>query len=134
MVHPVAVGDASDALFAEAKGVLASGVSASMRLHPYLGRPLYVSRGEGAHLYDLNGKRYIDFNTSNGAAFLGHDHDLNRRFALGCIERGVYFHAYTRQGAPGHAGFSLAHAPEDFAEALDVVDAVAGDLARGRGG
>ena len=43
---------------------------------------------------------------------LGHDHELNRRFAAGCIERGVYFHAYTRQGPPGHAGFSLAHSAE----------------------
>ena len=35
---------------------------------------------------------------------LGHDHELNRRFTAGCFERGVYFHAYTRQGPPGHAG------------------------------
>ncbi len=62
---------------------------------------------------------------------LGHDHELNMRFALGCIERGVYFHAYSRQGPPGHAGFSLAHTPKDFAETLDVVDAVATDLGRG---
>jgi glutamate-1-semialdehyde 2,1-aminomutase len=59
---------------------------------------------------------------------LGHDHELNRRFAAGCIERGVYFHAYTRQGPPGHAGFSLAHSDEDFAETLNVVEAVARDL------
>lgn len=62
---------------------------------------------------------------------LGHDHELNRRFVVGCIERGVYFHAYTGRGAPGHAGFSLAHSREDFAHTLDVVDAVARDLARG---
>ena len=39
---------AADQLFEEAQAVLAGGVSASMRLHPYLGRPLYVERGEGA--------------------------------------------------------------------------------------
>jgi glutamate-1-semialdehyde 2,1-aminomutase len=59
---------------------------------------------------------------------LGHDHDLNRRFVLGCVERGVYFHGYTRQGPPGHAGFSLAHTPEDFAETLTVVEDVAKEL------
>ncbi len=89
MVHPVAVGDASDALFAEAKGVLASGVSASMRLHPYLDRPLYLSHGEGAHLYDLDGKRYIDFNTSNGAAILGHGHPSVRQAVLRGMEAGI---------------------------------------------
>ena len=61
----------------------------------------------------------------------GHDHDLNRRFVAGCVERGVAFHGYTRQGPPGHAGFSLAHTPDDFAETLNVVDAVAKDLASG---
>lgn len=59
---------------------------------------------------------------------LGHDHELNRRFAAGCIERGVYFHAYTRQGPPGHAGFSLAHSDQDFAETLNVVETVTRDL------
>jgi glutamate-1-semialdehyde 2,1-aminomutase len=55
---------------------------------------------------------------------LDHDHELNRRFATGCFARGVYFHGYTRQGPPGHAGFSLAHTEEDLAEALSVVEAV----------
>jgi glutamate-1-semialdehyde 2,1-aminomutase len=59
---------------------------------------------------------------------LDHDHELNRRFAAGCVERGVYFHAYTRQGPPGHAGFSLAHSEEDFAETLNVAETVAKSL------
>ena len=59
---------------------------------------------------------------------LGHDHDLNRRFTAGCFDRGVYFHAYTRQGPPGHAGFSLAHSDADFAETLSVVETVARGL------
>jgi glutamate-1-semialdehyde 2,1-aminomutase len=62
---------------------------------------------------------------------LGHDHELNRRFTAGCIERGVYFHAYTRQGPPGHAGFSLAHSDENFAETLSVVEDVARGLTPG---
>jgi glutamate-1-semialdehyde 2,1-aminomutase len=59
---------------------------------------------------------------------LDHDHELNRHFTAGCFERGVYFHAYTRQGPPGHAGFSLAHTDEVFAETLSVVEAVTHDL------
>jgi glutamate-1-semialdehyde 2,1-aminomutase len=61
----------------------------------------------------------------------GHDHDLNRRFILGCFERGVYFHAYAGRGVPGHAGFSLAHEAEHLASTLEVIEAVAGDLAKG---
>ena len=63
----------AETVFERAATVLAGGVSASMRLHPYLGKPLYVSRGEGPYLYGLDGKRYIDLNMSNGAALLGHD-------------------------------------------------------------
>jgi glutamate-1-semialdehyde 2,1-aminomutase len=61
-------------LFASAKGSLASGVSASMRFHPYLGRPFYHVRGEGAYIFDLDGNRFIDYNMSNGATMLGHNH------------------------------------------------------------
>jgi glutamate-1-semialdehyde 2,1-aminomutase len=59
---------------------------------------------------------------------LDHDHELNRRFVAGCFERGVYFHGYTRQGPPGHAGFSLAHSDADFAETLSVAETVARGL------
>src|SRR5829696_2909806 len=79
----------SDHLFAEAQAVLAGGVSASMRLHPYLGRPLYVDRGEGPYLYGVDGKRYIDFNMSNGAALLGHDHPAVKQAVLQGVERGI---------------------------------------------
>ena len=84
-----------DHLFAEAQAVLAGGVSASMRLHPYLGRPLYVDRGEGPYLYGLDGKRYIDFNMSNGAALLGHDHPAVKRAVLHGVELGIITAAET---------------------------------------
>lgn len=82
-------------LFARAQDVLAAGVSASMRLHPYLGRPLFIRRGEGAHLYDLDGKRYIDFNLSNGAALLGHDHPAVKAAVLEGVELGIITAAET---------------------------------------
>ena len=82
-------GETAGALFQRAQGVLASGVSASMRLNPYLERPLYVARGEGPYLYDLDGKRYLDFNMSNGAALLGHDHPAVKRAVLEGVARGM---------------------------------------------
>ena len=61
-----------------------------------------------------------------------HDHELNRRFVLGCLQRGVYFHAYNRAGAPGHCGISLSHSPEDLAQVLTVIEDVTADMAAGR--
>ena len=85
----------TERMFAEAQAVLAGGVSASMRLHPYLGRPLYVERGEGPYLYGIDGKRYIDFNMSNGAALLGHDHPAVKRAVLQGVELGIICAAET---------------------------------------
>ncbi len=65
------------------------------------------------------------------ADLANHDHELNRKFYLGCMERGVYFHAYTGVGPPGHAGFSLAHTDQVIGEALEIMDDVAGSIARG---
>jgi glutamate-1-semialdehyde 2,1-aminomutase len=78
------------ALFDSAHGVLAGGVSAAARIHPYLERPFYQTRGTGPYIEDLTGRRFIDFNMSNGAALLGHDHPAVREavtvgLALGII-------------------------------------------------
>lgn len=82
-------------LYDAAKRVMPSGVSASMRLNPYLDEPLYISRGEGPYLYGLDDKRYIDFNLSNGATMLGHDHPAVKRALLEGIEVGVICSAET---------------------------------------
>ena len=74
--------------FAQAQEVLAGGVSASMRLNPYLGRPLYTQRGS-APTFGLDGTRYIDFNMSNGAALLGHDHPAVKEAVLHGVELGI---------------------------------------------
>ena len=85
----------ADSLFAQAQTVLAAGVSAGMRLNPYLGAPLYVERGEGAHLFDVDGRRLIDFNMSNGAALLGHDHPKVKEAVAHGLELGIICAAET---------------------------------------
>ncbi|HET7092896.1 MAG TPA: aminotransferase class III-fold pyridoxal phosphate-dependent enzyme, partial [Thermomicrobiales bacterium] len=82
-------------LFARAQTVLAGGVSAAMRLNPYLDAPLYIDRGEGPYLYGVDGRRYLDFNLSNGASMLGHDHPAVKRALLAGIEAGIICSAET---------------------------------------
>jgi glutamate-1-semialdehyde 2,1-aminomutase len=67
-------GNRQDVLYRAAQAVLPGGVSSSIRLNRALGRPFYVSRGEGAYLYDLDGRQYVDMLTAHGAALLGHNH------------------------------------------------------------
>lgn len=61
-------------LYERASRVLPGGVTANARTNPALGRPFYVSRGEGPFVYDLDGRRYVDACMSNGATLLGHGH------------------------------------------------------------
>ncbi len=89
---------AADQLFARARGSLAGGVSASMRIHPYLGRPFYHVRGDGAHIFDLEGQRFIDYNVSNGATMLGHNHPAVRA----AIESGLAMGIITAAETPYH--------------------------------
>lgn len=89
----------ADQLYARARASLASGVSASMRLHPYLGKPFYHVRGEGAYIYDLEGNRYIDYNVSNGATMIGHGHPGVRA----AIEVGLNAGIITAAETPYHA-------------------------------
>lgn len=66
----------SEQLYVEASRSLVGGMSAAARLNPALGRPFYAARGEGARLWDVDGREYIDLNTSFGAALLGYRHPI----------------------------------------------------------
>jgi glutamate-1-semialdehyde 2,1-aminomutase len=61
-------------LYTLAGQFLPGAVCASARFNAAIGRPFFVSRGEGAYLYDLDGRRYIDMCNSHGASLLGHGH------------------------------------------------------------
>jgi len=78
-----------DTLYREAKAVMPGGVSSSIRLNRALGRPFYVSRGEGAYLYDLDGRQYVDMLTAHGAALLGHNHPGVRAAVEAALACGV---------------------------------------------
>lgn len=66
--------DRAAELLLAAQAVLPGGVCASARANAAIGRPFFVSRGEGSYLYDLDGKHYVDFCTSHGASLPGHKH------------------------------------------------------------
>jgi glutamate-1-semialdehyde aminotransferase len=56
------------------------------------------------------------------AQLANHDHAMNAAFNLACIDRGLYVHPYTRAGAPGHAGISMAHTDAVLDEALTIFE------------
>src|SRR6056297_4171392 len=61
----------SRALYGRALSVLAGGVNSSVRAtQPY---PVFVERGDGGHVVDADGNRYIDYVMGYGPLLLGHD-------------------------------------------------------------
>ena len=85
----------SQTLHTRASAVLPGGVNASARTDPALGHPIFMDRGEGAHVFDIDGNRYIDFWTSHGATMLGHGHPAIVAAVEGVLTRGILCAAET---------------------------------------
>ena len=79
----------AERLYQAAQEYLPGGVSAAARIHPALGRPFMTARGEGSRVYDVDGKAYVDLNTSFGASLLGHGHPAVRRAVAEALDLGV---------------------------------------------
>jgi len=65
----------SHRLFQRAKAKTPGGVNSPVRAWKGVGgTPLFIARGQGAHVYDSDGNRYIDFVGSWGPLICGHAH------------------------------------------------------------
>src|SRR5690349_20701731 len=65
----------SHAAFERAKAIIPGGVNSPARAFGAVGgAPVFIARGEGAYLYDLDGNRYVDYVGSWGPLLLGHAH------------------------------------------------------------
>ena len=77
---------ASAALHARAVRSMPMGVASSFQANdPY---PVYLSRGAGSHVWDVDGNEYVDFHNGFGVMVVGHAHPLivkaiNERAAKG---------------------------------------------------
>lgn len=65
----------SQSLFERAKRSIPGGVNSPVRAFRSVGGdPLFLTRGEGAHVWDVDGNMYIDYVGSWGPLILGHSH------------------------------------------------------------
>ena len=65
----------SEALFAEAQKYIPGGVNSPVRSFRAVGgTPPFISRGQGARVWDVDGNEYIDYLGSWGPLVLGHSH------------------------------------------------------------
>jgi len=76
--------------FTAAQQYLTGGVSSSFRINPYTGQPMYLSRANGPYIYDLDGRRYVDFFMGHGACPLGHNRPEIRQALLEILDQGFF--------------------------------------------
>ena len=90
--------DRSEQLFEQAKHVLPGGVNSPVRAFRAVGMaPRFITRADGAYIYDEDGKRYIDYVCSWGPMILGHNHPVIREAVEKAVKDGLSFGAPTRR-------------------------------------
>ena len=88
----------SAAMFAEAQKYIPGGVNSPVRAFKSVGGdPLFIERGDGAYIWDVDGNRYIDYVGSWGPLILGHRHPAVTEALQKQLEKGTSYGAPTEQ-------------------------------------
>jgi glutamate-1-semialdehyde 2,1-aminomutase len=108
--------DASRALFAEASTLLPGGVDSPVRAFRAVGGdPLFIARGQGAWLEDVDGNRYVDYMLSWGPLILGHAPSALVAALADTAALGTSF------GAPSPLEVQLAQRVREFFPAVEML-------------
>jgi glutamate-1-semialdehyde 2,1-aminomutase len=106
----------SGELYRRALDVLPGGVNSPVRAMRAIGRdPIFIERGSGSELFDVDGNRYVDYVCSWGPLIHGHAHPEIVAAVTAAAERGTSF------GAPTAGEVELA---VEIARRLDSVEMV----------
>lgn len=109
-------GETNDDLFARAQLVMPGGVNSPVRSFRSVGgTPYFVDRAEGPYVWDVEGKRYIDFVQSYGPGILGHAHPSVTAAVTKAAADG------TSYGAPTLREIELAEAITDRIAGLEMI-------------
>jgi glutamate-1-semialdehyde 2,1-aminomutase len=103
-------------LYERACRVLPGGVDSPVRAFKSVGGvPYFVDRAEGAYVWDVEGRRYVDYVQSYGASILGHAHPVIVDAVRRAAGRG------TSYGAPTEGEVLLAEAIRDRVPGCELV-------------
>jgi len=106
----------SQQLFSRAQQLLPGGVDSPVRAFRAVGgQPLFIARGAGAYLYDVDGNRFIDYVLSWGPLILGHAHPRIVTALAEAAARGTSF------GAPSPLEIELAELIQKFLPSIEMI-------------
>jgi glutamate-1-semialdehyde 2,1-aminomutase len=108
--------DRNQALFDRAVRVIPGGVNSPVRAFRAVGgTPRFISRAQGAYIWDANGKQYTDYIGSWGPMILGHGHPAVVEAVQKAVLEGFSF------GAPTEREIELAEAILGLMPSMDMV-------------
>ena len=106
----------SEKLFAEAQNYIPGGVNSPVRAFRGVGgTPIFFKRGEGANLYDEDGRRYIDYVGSWGPMIVGHAHPAVVQAVQDAAANGLSF------GAPTEMETIMARRIRELVPSMELV-------------
>ena len=83
--------------FEKAQKVIPGGVDSPVRAFKSVGgTPLFIKKGEGAYLIDIDGNRYVDFVQSWGPLIFGHADKTIEKAVIKAVKNGLSFGAPTK--------------------------------------
>lgn len=102
--------------FAESQKVIPGGVNSPVRAFRAVGQnPIFIEKGQGSHIYDVDGNEYIDYVCSWGPLILGHCNERVIRAVKSACDSGLSF------GAPTEKEGLLAQMIIDAVPAIEMV-------------
>jgi glutamate-1-semialdehyde 2,1-aminomutase len=106
----------SNSLFLEAQNLFPGGVNSPVRAFRAVGgQPLFIERGEGPYLYDVDGNRFIDYVLSWGPLITGHAHPK----VVNAINQAAF--KGTSYGAPSPLELELAKSIMGFMPNIEMM-------------
>ncbi|WP_127020381.1 glutamate-1-semialdehyde 2,1-aminomutase [Rheinheimera mangrovi] len=103
-------------LFQQAQKTIPGGVNSPVRAFKSVGgTPVFIDSANGAYLYDVDGKKYIDYIGSWGPMLLGHNHPSIREAVIKAAEKGLSF------GAPCPAEITMAETICELVPSMEMV-------------
>lgn len=82
--------------FNEAKTLIPGGVDSPVRAFAAVGgEPVFIDRGEGQYMFDIDGDKYIDYVQSWGPLILGHGNEVVLKAVCHTAQKGLSFGAPT---------------------------------------
>ncbi|MGG2095257.1 glutamate-1-semialdehyde 2,1-aminomutase [Bacillus sp. S13(2024)] len=108
--------DKSIEAFETAKDLMPGGVNSPVRAFKSVGmNPLFMERGKGSKVYDIDGNEYIDYVLSWGPLIHGHSNDRVVEALKAVVEKGTSF------GAPTEIENKLAQLVIDRVPSIEIV-------------